>query len=392
MKNIVIVSGVRTAIGKAIRGSLATMRPDDMAAAVIKEVVNKISSVDPAEVDDVIMGCAFPEASQGMNVGRRAVNLAGFPNTIPGQTVNRLCASGLQAIASGAQQIMAGMANIVIAGGTESMSLIPMAGFQVSFNPDIVNNFPEAHTGLGMTAENVAEKFRINRKDQDAFGQASHEKALAAIQAGRFKEEIMPLEVKTVEVNEDGQRVENKRIFDVDEGPRKTTLEKMATLKTPFKMNGTVTAGNSSQMSDGAAAVLLMSEEKANEKKIEPMARLVGFAVAGCAPEIMGIGPIHAIPRVLELTRLQLKEIDLIELNEAFAAQALACIRHLDLDQNIINVNGGAIALGHPLGCTGAKLSIQIINELKRRNARFGLVSMCIGGGMGAAGIFENLS
>jgi acetyl-CoA acyltransferase len=391
MKNVVIVSCVRTAVGRAIRGTLSKTRPDDLAAEVFKETVKRTSALDPAEVDDVILGCAFPESSQGMNIGRRALVLAGLPNSIPGQTVNRLCASGLQAIATGTQQIMAGMCDTVLAGGTETMSLVPMMGFHVSLNPNIVEENPEAHTPMGITAENVADKFEISRGDQDVFAYESNQKALAAIKEGRFAEEILPFEVKEVAVNDMGERVERNKKFEVDEGPRKTTLEKMATLKPAFRLGGTVTAGNSSQMSDGAAAVLLMSEEKAAEKGLEPLARFVGFATAGCPPELMGIGPIYAIPRVMKVTGMKLQDMDLIELNEAFASQALACIRHLDLDLAIINVNGGAIALGHPLGCTGAKLTVQIIHEMIRRKARYGLVSMCIGGGMGAAGIFENL-
>jgi acetyl-CoA acyltransferase len=391
MKEIVIVSGARTAVGRANRGTLVNMRPDDMAAIVTTEVLKRAPAVDPAEVDDVIMGCAFPEHSQSFNIGRVAALLAGLPNTIPGQTVNRLCASGLQAIAIGAQQIITGMCDIVIAGGTESMSQVPMMGYQVSLNLHMVQEYPEAYIGMGLTAENVAEQYDVSREDQDAFGLRSNERALAAIEAGRFKEEIVPLEVKTIQVNEQGERVENQKIFDVDEGPRRSTLEKMAQLKPVFKNGGTVTPGNSSQMSDGAAAVLLMTAEKAQEKGLTPFARFVGFAAAGVPPEIMGIGPMYAIPKVMKVTGFKIADMDLIELNEAFASQAVACIRHLGLDESITNVNGGAVAMGHPLGCTGAKLTVQIIHEMKRRKSRYGLVSMCIGGGQGAAGIFENL-
>jgi acetyl-CoA acyltransferase len=391
MKNVVIVSGARTAVGRAVRGTLVNTRPDDMAATVLNEAVKRAPGVEKGEIDDVIMGCAFPESSQSFNIGRVAPLLAGFPVTIPGQTVNRLCASGLQAIAIGAQQIASGSCDIVVAGGVESMSQVPMMGFQVSLNPKIVSEYPEMYIGMGMTAENVADKYGISREDQDAFGLRSNQRALAAIEAGRFKEEIVPLEVKTVRVNEEGERVEDVKIFDVDEGPRKTTLEIMAKLKPAFKVKGTVTAGNSSQMSDGAAAVLLMTEEKAVEKGLTPLARFVGFAFAGCPPELMGVGPMHAVPRVMQVTGMQLEDMDLIELNEAFASQALACIRHLNLNEEILNVNGGAVALGHPLGCTGGKLTVQIIHEMKRRKARYGLVTMCIGGGQGAAGIFENL-
>jgi acetyl-CoA acyltransferase len=391
MKEIVIVSGARTAVGRANRGTLVNMRPDDMAAVVTTEVLKRAPAVDPAEVDDVIMGCAFPEHSQSFNIGRVAALLAGLPNTIPGQTVNRLCASGLQAIAIGSQQIMTGMCDIVIAGGTESMSQVPMMGYQVSLNLHMVQEYPEAYIGMGMTAENVAEKYNVSREDQDAFGLRSNERALAAIEAGRFKEEIVPLEVKTVQVNEQGERVESDTIFDVDEGPRRTTPEKMAQLKPAFRNGGTVTAGNSSQMSDGAAAVLLMTREKAQEKGLTPFARFVGLAAAGVPPEIMGVGPMYAIPRAMKVTGLEIGDIELIELNEAFASQAVACIRHLGLDEDITNVNGGAVAMGHPLGCTGAKLTVQLIHEMKRRKSRYGLVSMCIGGGQGAAGVFENL-
>jgi acetyl-CoA acyltransferase len=391
MKEIVIISGVRTAVGRANRGTLVNTRPDNMAAVVTAEVLKRAPVVDPAEVDDVIMGCAFPEHSQSFNIGRVAALLAGLPNTIPGQTVNRLCASGLQAIAIGAQQIITGMCDIVIAGGTESMSQVPMMGYQVSLNLDMVRDYPEAYIGMGMTAENVAEKYSVSREDQDAFGLRSNQRALAAIEAGRFKKEILPLEIKTIQVNDQGERVESLKIFDVDEGPRKTTPEKMAQLKPAFKNGGSVTAGNSSQMSDGAAAVLLMTADKAQEKGLTPFARFVGFAAAGVPPEIMGVGPMYAIPRVMKVTGLKIGDMDLIELNEAFASQAVACIRHLELDESITNVNGGAVAMGHPLGCTGAKLTVQLIHEMQRRKSRYGLVSMCIGGGQGAAGVFENL-
>jgi len=391
MKTVVIVSGARTAVGRAGRGTLANTRPDDMAATAVKEAVERAPGVEKGEIDDVILGCAFPESSQSFNIGRVAPLLAGFPDTVPGQTVNRLCASGLQAIAIGAQQIAMGMCDMVVAGGVESMSQVPMMGFQVSLNSKIVAEYPEMYISMGMTAENVADKFGVSREDQDAFGLRSNQRALAAIEAGRFKEEIVPLEVKTVRVNEEGKRVETTNIFDVDEGPRRTTLEIMAALKPAFKVKGSVTAGNSSQMSDGAAAVLLMSEEKAVEKGLTPMARYVGFASAGCPPDLMGVGPMYAIPRVMQITGMRVQDMDLIELNEAFASQALACVRRLDLNEEIVNVNGGAVALGHPLGCTGGKLTVQLMHEMKRRKARYSLVSMCIGGGQGAAGIFENL-
>jgi len=392
MKNVVIVSGARTAVGRAGRGTLANTRPDDMAATVVREAVERAPGVEKGEIDDVILGCAFPESSQSFNIGRVAPLLAGFPDTVSGQTVNRLCASGLQAIAIGAQQIAAGMCDMVVAGGVESMSQVPMMGFQVSLNPKIVAEYPEMYIGMGMTAENVADKYGVSRQDQDAFGLRSNQRAFAAIEAGSFKEEIVPLEVKTVRVNGAGERVESVKVFDVDEGPRHTTAEIMAKLKPAFKVNGSVTAGNSSQMSDGAAAVLLMTEEKAAQKGLTPMARYVGFAIAGCPPELMGVGPMFAIPRVMDVTGMKIQDLDLIELNEAFASQALACIRHLGLNEEIVNVNGGAVAMGHPLGCTGGKLTVQLIHEMRRRRVKYGLVSMCIGGGQGAAGIFENLA
>ncbi len=391
MRNVVIVAGVRTAVGRANRGKLANTRPDDMAALVVNKVLEKAPAVAQAEVDDVILGCAFPESSQSFNIGRVAPLLAGFPDTVPGQTVNRLCASGLQAIASGVQQIVTGSCDIVVAGGVESMSQVPMMGFQVSLNPTIVAEYPEMYISMGMTAENVAEKYQVSREDQDAFGLRSNKRALEAIAEGRFREEIVPIELKEIEVNEQGQRLERSEVFDVDEGPRKTNPEIMAKLKPAFKKNGVVTAGNSSQMSDGAAAVLLMTEKEAEKRGLSPMARLVGFASGGCPPELMGVGPMVAVPRVMKVTGMKIEHMNLIELNEAFASQALACIRKLGLDEEITNVNGGAVALGHPLGCTGAKLTVQIMHEMKRRKSRYGLVTMCIGGGQGAAGIFENL-
>ncbi|MFO7601278.1 MAG: thiolase family protein [Candidatus Desulfacyla sp.] len=391
MKEVVIVCGVRTAVGRANRGGLANSRPDDLAALVTREVLNRTPGVEAEEIDDVIMGCAFPEHSQSFNIGRVAALLAGLPDTIPGQTVNRLCASGLQSIAAGAQQILAGMNEVVIAGGAESMSQVPMMGYQVSLNLKMVEQYPQAYISMGLTAENVAEKYGISREEQDRFGFRSHQRALAAIEAGLFKEEIVPVETRTVRVNDQGRRTEKVTRFEVDDGPRRTTLEKTAELKPVFKLNGTVTAGNASQMSDGAAAVLLMTEQKAREKGLKPLLRYVGFAAAGVPPDLMGIGPMVAVPRVMQITGLKVQDMDLIELNEAFASQALACIRHLGLDEEKTNVNGGAIALGHPLGCTGAKLTVQIMNELRRSKGRYGLVTMCIGGGQGAAGIFENL-
>ncbi len=391
MKEAVIVSAVRTAVGRARRGTLADVRPDEMAAVVIKEVLNRAEPVKAEDVEDVIMGCAMPEGEQGLNVARVATLRAGLPHSVPAQTVNRFCSSGLQTIALAGERIMAGFGTCIIAGGTESMSMVPMTGNKFAPNPWLAENYPEVYISMGQTAENVAKQYGVSREDQDAFGYRSHKRAIAAQDAGRFKDEIVPLELEKV-VLSNGKPETRTIIFDADEGPRRdTTLEAMAKLKPAFALNGTVTAGTSSQMSDGAAAVLLMEREKAESLGLKPLARFVGFAVGGVPPEIMGIGPVEAVPRVLKLTGLSLDDIGLIELNEAFASQSLAVIRELGFDEEITNVNGGAIALGHPLGCTGAKLTVQIINEMKRREVQFGLVTMCIGGGMGAAGIFENL-
>ncbi len=391
MKEAVIVSAVRTAVGKARRGTLAHVRPDEMAAAVIKEVLRRAEPVKPEMVEDVIMGCAFPEAEQGLNVARVALLRAGLPSSIPGQTINRFCSSGLQSIAIAAERIIAGFGTCIIAGGVESMSMVPMTGNKFAPNPYLAENYPEVYVSMGQTAENVARKYGITREEQDRFGYRSHMRAIAAQDAGKFKDEIVPLEVEKV-VWEDGRVITRKVIFDTDEGPRRdTSLEAMARLKPAFVKGGTVTAGNSSQMSDGAAAVLVMERERAESLGLKPLARFVGCAVGGVPPEIMGIGPTVAVPKVMELTGLSLSDIGLIELNEAFAAQSIAVIRELGFDEEITNVNGGAIALGHPLGCTGAKLTVQIINEMRRRDVQFGLVTMCIGGGMGAAGIFELL-
>jgi acetyl-CoA acyltransferase len=390
-REVWIVSAARTAVGRAKRGTLVNVRPDDMAAVVLNEVINRAPGVEKGEVEDVILGNSFPEHTQGMNFARIAVMLAGFPYTVPGQTVNRFCSSGLQAIAIGAQEILTGMSDVVIAGGAESMSQVPMAGYNFAPNPVAVEDVPEIYISMGLTAENVADKYNVSREDQDAFGFKSNQKALAANASGRFKDEIVPLAVKTVQVGPSGKIEEKTRIFQVDEGPRNTTLEQMAALKPAFKIKGSVTAGNSSQMSDGAAAVLLMDSEKAKARGLKPMARYVGFAVAGVPSELMGIGPMFAIPRVMKVSGIKLNDIDLFEINEAFASQALASVRELGIDQEKVNVNGGAIALGHPLGCSGAKLTVQLVHEMKKRNSRYGVVSMCIGGGMGAAGIFENL-
>jgi acetyl-CoA acyltransferase len=388
MKEAVIVTAVRTPVGRARRGTLVSYRPDELAAVVIQEVLSRTEGVEPEMVEDVIIGCAMPEAEQGMNVARIALLRAGLPHSVPGQTVNRFCASGLQTIALAAERIMTGFGKCIIAGGTESMSMVPMASNKFAPNPWLAENYPEVYMPMGLTAERVAEEFNISRDDQDEFGYRSHMRAIAAQDAGKFDAEIVPVEVETVSVQ--GSRA---ILFDTDEGPRReTSLEAMAKLKPVFKQNGTVTAGTSSQMSDGAAAVLVMERETAESLGLKPLARFVGFAVGGVRPEVMGIGPVAAAPKVLELTGLSLSDIDVIELNEAFAAQSLAVVRELGMDIDKVNVNGGAIALGHPLGCTGAKLSVQIVHEMLREEHRYGLVTMCIGGGMGAAGVFERLN
>ena len=391
-KEAVIVSAARTAVGRAKRGTLADVRPDEMAAVVIKAALDRAAPLKAEDVEDVILGCAFPEGEQGMNVARVALLRAGLPYTVPGQTVNRFCSSGLQTIALAAERIMAGFGTCIIAGGTESMSMIPMTSNKFAPNPWMAENYPEIYSSMGQTAENVANQYDVSRADQDEFGYRSHMRAIAAQDAGKWKDEIVPLEFEQV-VLENGKAVTHTILFDVDEGPRRgTTLEAMAKLRPAFAPKGSVTAGNSSQMSDGAAAVMVMEREKAESLGLKPLARFVGYAVGGVPPEIMGMGPTVAVPRVLELTGMSLDDMGVIELNEAFASQSLAVIRELGLDEEITNVNGGAIALGHPLGCTGAKLTVQIINEMKRRDVQFGLVTMCIGGGMGAAGILENLS
>jgi acetyl-CoA acyltransferase len=362
-----------------------------MAGVVLGEVIERAAPVSVDAVEDVIMGCAIPEAAQGMNIARVATLRAGLPHTIPAHTVNRFCSSGLQTIAHASQQIMAGMGKCVIAGGIESMSMVPMTSSKISLNLWMVENYPEIYIGMGQTAENVAVKYGISREDQDAFAYQSHQRAIAAQDAGKFEEEIVPLEITQV-AHKGGEVVTNSAVFKADEGPRRdTSLELLAKLRPVFAVNGTVTAGNSSQTSDGAAAVLVMEKEEANSLGLKPLARFVGFAVGGVEPELMGIGPVVAIPKVLELTGLSLEDIGLIELNEAFASQSLAIIRELGLNQEITNVNGGAIALGHPLGCTGTKLTVQLLHEMKRRQVQYGMVSMCIGGGMGAAAVFENL-
>jgi acetyl-CoA acyltransferase len=392
MREAVIVSAVRTAIGKAPRGKLRTFRPEDMAAAVVSAALKRVPALKAESVDDVIFGCAFPEGEQGMNMTRVIALRAGVPYTVPAMTINRFCSSGLQAIALGAEQILAGWGDVVIAGGVESMSTVPMGGFHLAPNPTLAVEYPGAYLGMGLTAENVARDYKISREDQDKFALLSHQRAVAAIDAGRFKDQIVPLDVKIVEML-DGKKNEQKYVFNVDEGPRRdSTLEALANLRPVFMQGGTVTAGNSSPINDGAGAVVIMSREKADELGLKPLVRMVTFAVAGVKPELMGIGPIEAIPKALKRAGMKLDDIGVIELNEAFAAQSLAVVRTLKLDPEKVNVNGGAIALGHPLGATGAKLTTQIIYEMKRRQVQFGMVSMCIGGGMGAAGIFENIS
>jgi acetyl-CoA acyltransferase len=392
MREAVIVSGVRTAVGKAPRGKLRTVRSDEMAATVVAAALKRAPGLKPEEIDDVIIGSAFPEGEQGLNVARVIALRAGLPQVVPGMTINRFCSSGVQAIALAAQQIMAGWSTAIIAGGMESMSMVPMTGFHFAPNPYLAQEFPGVYLGMGLTAENVAREYTVTRAEQDQFSLRSHQRAVAAQDAGKFKDEIVPLDVTIVETNGGGPKT-TQYVFDADEGPRRdTTLEALANLKPAFAQGGTVTAGNSSQTSDGAAAVVVMERARAKALGLAPLARMVAFAVAGVRPEVMGIGPIAAIPKALKLAGLKVDDIGVIELNEAFAAQAVAVVRELGLDEARVNVNGGAIALGHPLGATGAKLTVQLIYEMKRRKAQFGMVSMCIGGGMGAAGIFENLN
>ncbi|MGC2111715.1 MAG: acetyl-CoA C-acyltransferase [Candidatus Korobacteraceae bacterium] len=391
MRDVVIVSAVRTPVGKAYKGTLRATRPDDLAATAIKGALERVPALDPKEIEDVILGCAMPEAEQGMNVARIASLRAGLPVEISAMTINRFCSSGLQSIAMAAERIMAGGAETILAGGVESMTMIPMGGHKVSANPWLVSNYPDAYLSMGLTAERVGKRFNITREMQDEFSVASHKKAIAAIQAGKFDDELVPVPISFTTPN--GSKPKRTEIvFKMDEGPRAdTSLEALLALKPAFHVRGTVTAGNSSQMSDGAAAAIVMSADRAKQLGLKPLARYVGFATAGYKPEEMGIGPVFAIPKVLKMAGLTLNDIDVIELNEAFAAQSLAVIQEAKLDTSRINVNGGAIALGHPLGCTGAKLTASIIRELKRRNGRYGMITMCVGGGMGAAGIFENL-
>ncbi len=388
----VIVSAARTAVGKAPRGTLRNTRPEELGAIVIQETIKRAAELDPMLIEDVIIGCAFPEGKQGMQLGRMAVLAAGLPVSVPGQTVNRFCSSGLQTVAMAAERIMAGFGDVILAGGVESMSSVPMGGLVFSADPKLAAENPGVYMGMGLTAENVAEHYDVNRDDQDAFALQSHQRAAAAILGGKFTDEIVPVPVVETLVGDSGTAESREIVFDQDEGVRHdTNLEALARLRPVFKAGGTVTAGNSSQVSDGAAAVMVMSRKAAEENGLKPLARFVSFAVAGVPPEVMGIGPVAAVPKALKLAGLTLQDIDLIELNEAFAAQGLAVMRALEFDPDITNVNGGAIALGHPLGATGAKLIVQLLNEMKRRNSRYGMVTMCIGGGMGAAGIFENL-
>ena len=392
MKEAVIVSAVRTAVGKAPKGTLRNTRPDDLGAAAIKEAVNRVPNLDPAQIEDVIMGCAFPEAEQGMNVARTAMIAAGLPVETSAMTVNRYCSSGLQTMALAADRIATGGADVIVAGGHETMSMIPMGGNVVRPNPRIVDNYPDYYLNMGVTDEDLAKRYEITREQADEFSLGSQQKAAAAIQAGRFKDEIVPVTIYVDEFDEKGRVLRKEVVFDTDEGVRyDASMDGLAKLKPAFHAKGTVTAGNSSQMSDGAAATVVMSAEKAVELGATPLARLVSFATAGCLPEEMGIGPVYAIPKALKLAGLTLDQIDVIELNEAFAAQGLSVMKLLEMDPSKVNVNGGAVALGHPLGCTGAKLTATILQEMKRRNARFGMVTMCVGGGMGAAGIFERM-
>ena len=392
MKEAVIVSCVRTAIGRAPRGILRFTRPDYLASEVIKEAVTRAKGLDPSEIEDVILGCSFPEAEQGMNIGRMAALQAGLPDTVPGLTVNRFCSSGLQSIAIAAERIMCGFAEVIVAGGVESMSMVPMGGNKTSPSPVLADINIEAYAPMGITAENVADRFNISREDQDKLAYRSHQNAAAAIKEGRFKDEILPVKVIDRSPGPDSKIIEKEFIFDTDEGVRyDTSLEVLAKLRPAFKKDGSVTAGNSSQTSDGAAATVVMSADKAKALGLKPMAVFRGYAVAGCPPDIMGVGPSVAIPKLMKLTGMKIEDVDLFELNEAFASQALYCIRELGLDMDKVNVNGGAIALGHPLGCTGSKLTATLLHELPRRNGRFGVVSMCIGGGMGAAGLFERV-
>ena len=392
MREVVLVSSVRTPVGRAYKGTLRATRPDELAAIAIKGALARVPQLDPKEIEDVIFGCAMPEAEQGMNVARIASLRAGLPVEISAMTINRFCSSGLQSIAMAAERIGSGASEVMIAGGTESMSLVPMGGHKISPNPWLVENYPDSYLSMGLTAERLAQRFGISRQEADEFSFNSHKKAVAAIQARKFEDETVPVAVSFTTPN--GSKPKKQEItFKIDEGPRAdTSLEALLSLKPAFHAKGTVTAGNSSQMSDGAAAAVVMSLDRAKQLGITPLARFVSFATAGYKPEEMGLGPVFAIPKALKLAGLRLADIEVIELNEAFAAQSLAVIQEAGIDPARVNPNGGAIALGHPLGCTGAKLTATVIRELKRRNGRYGMVTMCVGGGMGAAGIFENLN
>jgi acetyl-CoA acyltransferase len=394
MREAVIVAAARTAVGKSKRGVSRNVRSDDMAAVVISDLLRQTEGkLDPMEIDDVIIGCAMPEGAQGLNFARVISLRAGLPVEVPGQTVNRFCSSGLQTIAMAAERVIANGADVIIAGGAETMSLVPMSGFHISPNPYMAENAPEVYMSMGHTAERVADEFQVKREDMDQFAYESHQKAARATDAGIFKQEIVPFEVEDTIIGEDGRPQTVRVTLDQDEHLRRdTTVEGLAKLKPVFRQGGRVTAGNSSPLSDGAAGVIVMEASKAAQLGLTPLARFVGFNVAGVRPEIMGIGPINAVPRLLKRLDMKVDDIDLIELNEAFAAQALPVIRTLEMNPERVNVNGGAIALGHPLGCTGAKLTVQIIHEMKRRNARYGMVTMCVGGGQGAAGLFENVN
>jgi acetyl-CoA acyltransferase len=393
MKDAVIVSAVRTAVGKAPRGTLKNTRPDEMGAAVIREALARVPALQPSEIEDVIMGCAMPEAEQGMNVARAAAIRAGLPVETSAMTINRFCSSGLQSIAIVADRIRTGSVEVAIAGGLETMSMIPMGGHTIRPNPYLVEHYPDFYLNMGLATENVARKYEIAREAQDEFALRSHKRAAEALDTDKFKDETVPLTVLIEDLDDKGRKQHREVVFDTDEGVRRdSTIEGLAKLKPAFHAKGTITAGNSSQMSDGAAAAVVMSGERARSMGLKPLARFVAYATAGCPPEEMGIGPVFAVPKALKLAGLKLEDIDLIELNEAFAAQSLAVIKSLGLPLEKVNVNGGAIALGHPLGCTGAKLTASILRELQRRNAHYGMVTMCVGGGMGAAGIFERLS
>jgi acetyl-CoA acyltransferase len=392
MREAVIVAAKRSAVGKAKKGALRHTRPDDFGAMVIQGLLKAYPQIDPKEIEDMIIGCAFPEGEQGMNFARTVSLRAGLPVEIPAMTINRYCSSGLQSIALASERIMCGSADIIIAGGIESMSMVPMGGSRPSPNPYLMMHYPESYLSMGHTAEEVSKRYHISREMQDLFAYSSHQKAVKAFHAQLFKEEVIPVEVTEWNESEDGRPVASRRLFQEDEGVRKdTTLEVLAKLRPAFQLNGTVTAGNSSQTSDGAAAVIVMSRQKADELGLKPLAIFRGFTVAGVEPEVMGIGPVQAIPKLLAKTGVVLNEIDRIELNEAFASQSVAIIRELELDESKVNVNGGAIALGHPLGCTGTKLTVSILHELVRAKKKYGLVTMCIGGGMGAAGLFERV-